>query len=78
MQNPKGKRTFGLIKRNSIHTVSMVCPETLGEMIHLRLPLVTGVVEALMAQCQFLCGDFENPYLYEGASVWRPDRQMEV
>ena len=47
-------------------------------MIHSRLPLVTGVVDALMWQRQILCGNLENPLVYNGASVWRLDRGIEV
>ena len=47
-------------------------------MQHSRLPLVAGVVDALMRQRQILGGNLENPYVYKGASVWRLDRGMEV
>ena len=38
------------------------------------MPLVAGVVDALMGQRQILGGNLENPYVYEGSSVRRLDR----
>ena len=43
-------------------------------MQHSRLPLVAGVVDALMGQRQILGGNLENLYVYEGSIVRRLDR----
>ena len=77
MQNPGGKRTFGLSNKKTFTRFpqKVYIPK---EKQHFRLPLVTGVVGALMGQREILCGDLENPYVYQGASVWRLDRGMEV
>ena len=47
-------------------------------MQHARLPLVAGVVDALMGQRQILGGNLQNRYVYEGSSVRRLDRVTEL
>ena len=77
MQKPGAKAAFRLSKKNKSHGFQK-CFKSLRKMQHSRLPLVAGVVDALMGQREILCRNLEKPYVYQGASVWRLDRGMDV
>ena len=63
--------------KNSLHGFHE-CSKSHGKMRHFRLPLVTGVVGELTGQYGILCGNHENHYVYQGASVRCLDCGMGV